>query len=94
MQDKARSKADFSVRVSAVAALRDIAEGRDPEHDLSRLAENLDDISTNYDAVAAANAYGAYAGLLRIVDTLVKWRRAVLGAEQDADRFLRSAKER
>lgn len=54
----------------------------------------MDSLSITFSSTAAAKSYSALAALLRIIETLARWRVAVLDAEADADRFLRSAKER
>jgi hypothetical protein len=58
------------------------------------LAVSFDSASTALSRAAAATAYNAFGGILRIVHVLTHWRRAVLEAEPDADRYLRSARER
>lgn len=54
----------------------------------------MDSLSITFLSTAAAKSYSALAALLRIIETLARWRTAVLDAEAEADRFLRSAKER
>jgi len=81
-------------RLQAVEALAAIAQGHWPPHDLKLLAVALDSVSVNLSSAAAATAYNAFSGIVRIFDMLAHWRRAVLDAEPDADRFLRSARER
>ncbi|WP_312428888.1 hypothetical protein [Achromobacter sp.] len=81
-------------RLQAVEALATIAHGQWPPHDLKALAVAVDVVSTAVSSAAAATAYNAFGGILRIVDMLAHWRRAVLEAEPDADRYLRSARER
>lgn len=84
----------FSARLQVSEALFAISTDGACAHELRDTAAALDALSINFSNTAAAKAYSALAGLLRIVDALVRWRRAVLDAEMDADRFLRSAKER
>ncbi|BCT93134.1 hypothetical protein LYSHEL_21570 [Lysobacter helvus] len=81
-------------RLQAVEALAAIAHGQWPPHDLKTLAVALDAVSAAVSSAAAATAYNAFGGIVRIVDMLTHWRRAVLEAEPDADRYLRSARER
>jgi hypothetical protein len=94
MRAKILSEADFSARIRALEALCAIADGESPSHDLAEVAEQLDGLSVSYSSAEAANAYGGLAGLLRIFNGLVQWQTAVILAQTDADRFLRSAKER
>ncbi|SDY65155.1 hypothetical protein SAMN04487939_104259 [Lysobacter sp. yr284] len=55
---------------------------------------SLDAVSVAVSSAAAATTYNAFGGILRIIDMLAHWRRAVLEAEPDADRYVRSARER
>lgn len=71
-----------------------IAQGQWPPYDLRALAVALDSVSATLSSSAAATAYNAFGGIVRIVDMLAHWRRAVLDAEPDANRYLRSARER
>lgn len=75
-------------------ALAAIADGQWPPHDLKALGVALDSASMALSSAAAATAYNALGGIVRIFDMLANWRRAVLDAEPDADRYLRSARER
>lgn len=75
-------------------ALVAIAHGQWPPHDIKALAVDLDAVSAAVSSSAAATAYNAFGGILRILDMLACWRRAVLDAEPDADRYVRSARER
>lgn len=84
----------FSARREAVRALWAVAKDQSVEHELHRIATDLDSLSAVMSSGAAAGAYSAFAGLLRVVDALVQWRAAVLGAQPESDRFLRSARER
>lgn len=84
----------FSGRREAVEALWAISRGEIAPHDLKKVALDLDSLSLGFSSTAVANAYAALAGLVRIIDTLAHWREAVLEALPDADRFLRSARER
>lgn len=81
-------------RLKAVEALAAIAQGKWPPHDLKELAVALDSLSVALSSAAAATAYNAFGGIVRIMDMLAHWRQAVLDAEPDADRYLRSARER
>lgn len=81
-------------RLRAVEALAAISKGQWPPHDLKAVASDLDSASTAFSSAPAAVAYSAFGGIVRIVDMLAHWRRAVLDAESDADRYLRSARER
>jgi len=89
-----RSAETFPARLQAVEALADLASGKSPRHDLAETALAIDDVCVDLTSAAAASTYAAFAGALRIVDALAHWREAVLNAHPDADRFLRSAKER
>jgi hypothetical protein len=62
--------------------------------DLRSVADELDSISATIAFSAAASSYAAMADALRIVEQLIEWRSGVLNAVQEADRFLRAAKER
>lgn len=93
MKDSLSSES-LQPRLQAVAALAALAQGRWPAHDLKALAVALDSVSVAMSSAAAATAYNAFGGIVRIVDMLAHWRRAVLDAEPDADRYLRSALER
>ncbi|NUT63461.1 hypothetical protein [Herbaspirillum sp. C9C3] len=77
-----------------VEILDAISQGEDKNEEMRECAIALDSLSVKYSSVSAANAYSALAGLLRILDPLVQWRSAVLNATVEADRFLRSSKER
>ena len=85
----------YPIRIKAVEALladgdRRVANGAD----LRSLSASLDELSTRYADTKIAMAYSAFADLLRTLAVLVDWRAAVLGAAVEADRFLRSARER
>lgn len=82
-----------SPRLNAAEALLRFPENAKTQ-DLSVLAGELDSISASFANPAAAVAYAAFAGLLRISASIVQWHDAVLTALPDADRFLRSAKAR
>ena len=84
----------FSARREVVQALWAAAKDDLTRDDLFQIAVDLDSISVVFSSGAAASAYAALAGLVRIVDPLLQWRRAVLAAQPEADRFLRSAQER
>jgi hypothetical protein len=57
-------------------------------------AKDLAIASQLMEQATAARSYAALAELCVILATLMDWRKAVLAAEVDSDRFLRSAKER
>lgn len=84
----------FSARIKTIKALWAISKNEAPAHDLKDIAVALDSVSLSFSSTAAAKSYSALAALMRIFDALVLWRTAVLDAEVDADRFLRSAQER
>jgi len=84
----------FSARRKVVQALWAATKNDLTEHDLLQAAVDLDSLSVVLSSAAAASAYAALAGLVRILDQLLAWRRAVLAAQPEADRFLRSARER
>lgn len=88
------SSESLQPRLQAVEALVAIAQGQWPPHDLKVLAVSLDSASTALSSAAAEKAYNAFGGIVRIIDMLAHWRRAVVDAEPDADRYLRSARER
>jgi hypothetical protein len=84
----------FSARLRVSQTLWAISKSEPPPHALNDLAIELDELSLQLSSPAAAKAYGAMGSVLRIVDALTLWRSAVLDAQVDADRFLRSARER
>ncbi|AXW09566.1 hypothetical protein GO281_04692 [Ralstonia solanacearum] len=84
----------FPGRRDVVEALWTISKDETSNHDLKKIALDLDSLSLGFSSTAAANAYAALAGLVRIIDALAHWRVAVLEALPEADRFLRSARER
>lgn len=82
-----------SARIDAVAALRAAADPRTGEAGALRAAAaRLDEASPDIEHIATAVCYTGFAELLRICADVVDWRRAVLDAAPDADRFLRAAK--
>jgi hypothetical protein len=62
--------------------------------ELRTAADDLDLISGVIDFAGTAGSYAAMADVLRIAASLIDWRRGVVNAELEADRFLRAAKER
>ncbi|ABR91930.1 Hypothetical protein mma_1005 [Janthinobacterium sp. Marseille] len=84
----------FPRRREIVEALWAISREEPSSHDLKKIAIDLDSLSLCFSSTAAANSFAALAGLARIIDALVQWRAAVLEALPDAERFLRSARER
>lgn len=83
----------FSARFDAVETLLQYPAVTGKEN-LNTLAGELDSISVSLANPAAAVAYAAFAGLIRIASTLADWHDAVLTALPDTDRFLRSAQAR
>ena len=71
----------FPVRREAIEALWAISKDEISLHDLNKVALDLDSRSIDFANTSVANAYTALAGLVRIIDTLAHWRRAVLEAE-------------
>lgn len=84
----------FFARLQAAEALWAVSKDEPPSHNLMDMAAALDSLSLSFSSTVAAESCGALSGLLRIIDTLVAWRGAVLDAQVDAERFLRSARER
>lgn len=85
----------FSARIQAVDALSRLGRGEPVDAgSLREASAALDDASLRYGRAAIATAYAAFAGLLRIVSTLVEWRQAVLDASEGSERLLRSTIER
>jgi hypothetical protein len=85
----------YSPRLAAVQALRateNVAAADGTK--LRDAASELDHAAKLYGRAECASEYGALAELLRIIALLVEWRKAVLNAEPDSERFLRGAKER
>ncbi len=82
-----------AARINAVAALRAASSPKAADGEALRAAAaELDAATPDIEHVAAAVCYSAFADLLRLAADLVDWRRAVLAATVDADRFLRAAK--
>lgn len=85
----------FSARIKAVEALIRVTKDDPPRaSELRELCTELDSLSLSYGKASTATAYAAFAGLLRIISTLLDWREATLEALPDGERFLRSAKAR
>lgn len=84
----------FLVRLQITEVLAALAQNKTPAVGLREAADAADSMSLELSSSAAAQAYGALGSLLRIVDSLVLWREAVLDAGLDADRYFRSAQER
>lgn len=85
----------YPARIGAIEALIEARSLHKKNADRLRDAANsLDATGPLYGRASAAAVYGAFADLLRLVALLVEWRKAVLDAEMDADRFLRAAKAR
>lgn len=78
----------FDLLVSAASA-----RGGDPQA-LRQVAGRLDEVSARLADTKVSVVYAAFADLVRIAALLVDWRRSVLEAEPDADRFKRSAAAR
>ena len=85
----------YFARIQAIEALHMLGRGErvSAEH-LRQLSTDLDAASLRYGRASTATIYSAFAALLRILLALSEWRRAVIEAAQDGDRFLRSAIER
>lgn len=85
----------FFARIQAAEALLKLGHGEVVGvESLRQVGTALDDASLRYGRAATATAYSAFAGLLRIVSTLVEWRNSVLDASEGGERLLRSAIER
>jgi hypothetical protein len=85
----------YSARIEAVDALR--AAGPEAQSDATRLfgaADKLKIIASLYGDAPNATVYAAFSDLVRIVGLTVEWRKTVLDAGADAQRFLTAAKER
>lgn len=95
MQKDAILSQVFFARILAVDALIKIGSGQTVDAELlKQTSAALDSASLQYGRAATATAYSAFAGLLRIVSTLVEWRQEILDAAEGSERFLRSAIER
>src|SRR5438105_3134135 len=95
MRSGAILSAVYPVRIKAVEALLAAADRRVANGaDLRSLSASLDKLTPRCADAKIAMAYSAFADLLRTLAMLVEWRAAVLSAEVEADRFLRSARER
>lgn len=85
----------FSARIKAVDALFRLGRGEAVSAEsLQQVSAELDDASLRYGRAATATAYAAFAGLLRIVSTLIEWRQSILDASEGSGRLLRSVIER
>lgn len=85
----------FSARIHAVDALAKLGRGEAVSGEsLQQMSAELDDASLRYGRAATATAYAAFAGLLRIVSTLIEWRQSLLDASEGSERLLRSVIER
>lgn len=85
----------FSARIQAVDALCRLGRGEVVSAEsLQQMSAELDDASLRYGRVATATAYAAFAGLLRIVSTLIQWRQSILDASEGSERLLKSVIER
>lgn len=85
----------FSARIQAIDALFKLGRGDAVSAEsLLQTSVELDDASLLYGRAATATAYAAFAGLRRIVSTLIEWRQSVLDASEGSDRLLRSVIER
>lgn len=95
MKNEAVLYLTYSARIGAVEALLQAANARSNNATQMRdAADSLDGVGPLYGRASTAAVYGAFAELLRCVALLVEWRKAILDAEVEADRFLRGAKER
>lgn len=94
MQKDAILSEVFFARIQAVEALLSARTNSSNAAELKELGTKLDGLSIRYGRASTAMAYSAFAGIVRIISTLIEWRAAVLEAMPDADRFLRSAQER
>jgi hypothetical protein len=95
MRSGAILSAVYPVRIGAAEALLAAADRRVANGaDLRNLSASLDKLTPLYAHAKIATAYTAFADLLRTLAMLVEWRAVVLGAEVEADRFLRSVRER
>lgn len=73
----------FSARIHAVDALAKLGRGEAVSGEsLQQMSAELDDASLRYGRAATATAYAAFAGLLRIVSTLIEWRQSLLDASE------------
>lgn len=85
----------FISRIQAVESLRALSAGLTvaPE-ELGRISSRLDEASIQFEHASTSTAYGALAGLIRLVASLTEWRKSVLDASEGADRIFRSTVER
>lgn len=85
----------YSARIKCILALlRCVNPHATEDTELTKCSAALDEASTVYGPASAAEVCSALAELLRIVALLVQWRRAILDAVADHDRFLRAANAR
>jgi hypothetical protein len=85
----------FSARIHAVDALFKLGRGEAVSAEsLKQMSAELDDASLRYGRASTATTYAAFAGLLRIVSTLIEWRQSILDASEGSERLLRSVIER
>jgi hypothetical protein len=83
----------YSARIEAVLALRDAPSAVNATR-VADAAAKLRPVVERYDTAPVGLMYRALADLAQIVGLLKEWREAVLGAEQDAQRFLTAAQAR
>lgn len=85
----------YAARIEAVEALRETAPTS--QHNGARLKQAADELELSaalYEDAPVGAIYLNFAQLLRVAKLFVEWRRAVLNAEADTQRFLTAAKER
>lgn len=83
----------FPLRIKAIEVLIEATQPRtENAASLRHIASEIDRVTSFYSRARAAVIYSAFAELLRTVAMLVQWRTAVLGAELEADRFLKAAR--
>jgi hypothetical protein len=82
----------YPCRIRANSELSEVARGNGSAVGLSDAAESLRLAIANLPELWAGRRYRQFATFLEIQSRLLDWRRAILEAEADADRYLRSAK--
>ncbi|WP_437535066.1 hypothetical protein WME79_12580 [Sorangium sp. So ce726] len=83
----------FGARVRAVIALDGVLRGHTNSVDIAAAAAAIKSVAMSFGETDAALAYGIYGKVLAATGLLLDWAQAVRTAEQDADRYLRAAKQ-
>jgi hypothetical protein len=83
----------FEARLEAFSSLERASAGNANIEEIARTIANVNTVAARLGPTPAGGAYAAYGRLLGAALHLLKWADAVRSAEQDADRYLRAAKQ-